>query len=134
MPGTLSEQASECSWLPIHDHQFSTDFHLTLPLIGITVANVQGLEVKALKHPSDVRIVVDADHNLTFALAHEVSHPLVIPKRKIHTIAGGLPVRRVDVVKGMGTIIALRVFQPGEVFDVGTRQALLGGREVFLDP
>jgi len=37
-------------------------------------------------------------------------------------------------MEGMGTVIAFNAFKPGQVFDVGTGQALPRGREVFFDP
>jgi hypothetical protein len=37
-------------------------------------------------------------------------------------------------VEGVGTVIALSAFKPGEIFNVGAGQALPGGREVFLNP
>jgi len=89
--------------------------------------------VETLKHTPNVRMVVDAYHYLAFAAAHEVSHPLIVLERKVHPIAGGLPVRRVHVVEGVGTVVAFGAFKPREIFDVGTRQTLPGGREVFLN-
>lgn len=89
--------------------------------------------MEAPEHPPDVRVIIDADH-LAFATAHEVGHALVVLERKIHTITGGLPVRRVHVMEGMGAVVAFRTFKQGELFDVGAGQALPGGREVFLDP
>ena len=44
-------------------------------------------------------MVVDADHQLAFTPTHEVSHPFVILKRKVHAITSGLPVRRVHMVE-----------------------------------
>ncbi len=90
--------------------------------------------MKALEHPTDVWVIVNADHHLAFATAHELGHPFVVLEWEVNAIAGGLPVRRVHVVEGVGTVIALSAFKPGEVFDVGAGQALPGGREVFLDP
>ena len=79
-------------------------------------------------------MVVDADHHLAFAAAHEVCHSFVILERKVHSIAGGLPVRWIHVVEGVGPVVAFSAFKPGKVFDVGAGQALPSGREVFLDP
>lgn len=90
--------------------------------------------MEALEHATDVRVVVDADHHLAFAPPHEVSHPFIVLKRKVHAITSGLPVRRVHVVEGMGAVVTFSAFKPREIFDVGTGQALPGGREVFLDP
>ena len=84
--------------------------------------------------PGKVVLVVDADHHFAFAAAHEVGHPLVVLERKVHSVAGGLPVRRIHVVEGMGAVVAFSAFKPGKVFDAGAGQALPSGREVFLDP
>ena len=84
-----------------------------MPLVRGGVADVHGLEVEVREDPADVRMIVDADHNLAFAATHEVSHPFVILERKIHPIASGLPVGRVHVVKGMGTVVAFGAFKPG---------------------
>lgn len=89
--------------------------------------------MEAFEHTADVRMIVDADHHLSFAPAHEVGHPFVVLKRKVDAIAGGLPVRRIHVMEGVGTVVAFRTFKPGEIFDVGAGQALPRGREVFLD-
>ncbi len=67
-------------------------------------------------------MIVDADHHLAFAATHEASHPLVILERKVHAITGGLPVRWIHVMKGVGTVVAFSTFEPREVFDVGTGQ------------
>jgi len=78
-------------------------------------------------------MVVNADHHLTFATAHEVGHPFIVLERKVHAVPGSLPVRRVHVMEGMGAVVTFSAFKPGEVFDVGAGQALPSGREVFLD-
>ncbi|MNR59497.1 hypothetical protein D3C85_1807630 [compost metagenome] len=62
--------------------------------------------METMEHPPNVWVVVDAYHHLAFTAAHEVGHPFIVLKRKVHPIAGGLPVRRVHVVKGMGTVVA----------------------------
>lgn len=128
------KQSTHDRRLPIHYNQLSAQFDLTLPLVGIAVADIQGLKVKALEHSTNIWMVIDADHHLAFAAPHEVGHPLVILERKVHAIASGLPVRRVHVMKGMGSVVAFGAFQPGKVFDVGARQALPGSREVFFNP
>lgn len=116
---TLLKQLTKARRLPVHNHQFTTDLGLVLTLIGVAVTDVQRLEMKAFEHPADFRMVVDADHHLAFAAPHEVGHTLVVLERKIHAIPGGLPIRRVHVVKGMGTVVAFCAFKPWEIFDVG---------------
>ena len=105
-----------------------------MPLVRVAVADVQGFEAEAFKHAADVWMVVDADHHLALAATHEVGHPLVVLDRKVHAVAGGLPVIRAPVVKRLRTIIAFSTFKQVEVFDVSTGQALRGGREALLDP
>ncbi|MNC78477.1 hypothetical protein D3C75_1306960 [compost metagenome] len=78
-------------------------------------------------------MVVNADHHPALATAHEVGHAFVVLKRKVHAVAGGLPIRRVHVMEGVGSVIAFGAFQPRQIFHVGTGQALPGGREVLLD-
>lgn len=90
--------------------------------------------MKPLKHPSDVRIVVDADHHPALAPAHELGHSLVIIEQEIHAVAGRFPVRRVHVMEGVRTVVAFCAFEPGQVFHVGAGQALPGGGQVLLDP
>jgi hypothetical protein len=90
--------------------------------------------VEARKHTPYVWVVVDADHHLALAATHEVGHSLVVLEWKVNAVAGGLPVRRVHVVEGLGTVVAFSAFKPREVFDVSTGQTLPGGREIFLDP
>jgi integrase len=55
-------------------------------------------------------------------VAHEVGHPLVVLEWKIDAIAGGLPARRIHVVKSMGTVVAFGAFKPGQILDVSTGQ------------
>lgn len=57
--------------------------------------------MKAIEHPPNVWVVVDANHHLPFAATRESGHALIVFKRKIHAIAGRLPVRRIHVVEGM---------------------------------
>jgi hypothetical protein len=45
---TLKQPSKRC-WFPVHDHQFTTDLSLALPLVGRCVADIQRLEVKAFK-------------------------------------------------------------------------------------
>ena len=89
--------------------------------------------MKTFKHAADVRVVVDADHHFAFTPTHEVGHPLIVLKRKVHAITSGLPVRRIHVVEGVGTVVAFGAFKPGKVFDVGAGQALPRGGEVLFD-
>ena len=89
--------------------------------------------MKTVEHLPNVRMVIDANHHPPFAAPHKISHALVVFKREVNSVASGLPVRRVHVVEGVGTVVAFGAFEPGEVFDVGTGQTLPGGREVFLD-
>lgn len=78
-------------------------------------------------------MIVDADHHLAFASAHELSHPLILFEREIDPVAGGLPVRRVHVEEGVRSIVALRTVEPRQILDVGAGQPLPGGGQVLLD-
>ena len=86
--------------------------------------------MKTIEHSSDVQVIVDTDNHFALAAAHETGNPLVVFKRKVNAIAGGLPIRRVHVVKGMGPVVAFRAVKPRKVFDVGNGQPLPG----LLDP
>src|SRR5450830_1591039 len=100
-----------------------------MPLIGRRVPNIQHLEVEALEHTPNVRMIVDADHHPALAAPHEVGHPLVVLKRKVDSIAGSLTVRWVHVVERVRTVVALGAVKPGEIFDVGACFVLAAGRE-----
>lgn len=78
------------------------------------------LEVEAVKCSSDVRMVVDAHHHPTLAVAHELRHALVLLEREVDAVAGGLPVRRIHVEERMRTIVALGTGEPRKILDVGT--------------
>jgi hypothetical protein len=39
--------------------------------------------MKALEHPAYIRMIVNTDHHLAFATAHEVDHALVVFERKV---------------------------------------------------
>lgn len=90
--------------------------------------------MKALEHPPNIRMVVDANHHLSFTAPHEAGHTLVILKGKIHPIASGLPIRRIHVVEGMGPVVALSTFKPGQVFNISAGQTLPRCRQILLDP
>lgn len=102
----------------------TADISFPMPLIVSAVTNINHLEEKPVKHMPNVRMVVDANHNLAFAVLNKVGHPFVTFKRKIHTIALGLPVRRIHVMKSVRAIVALSTVQPGQVFNVGAIQPL----------
>ena len=119
---------------PIHNHQLPANLCLPLPLIRSAIPNIYRLKVKALKHPPDIRVVIDTDHHLPFAAAHEIRHPFVVLKRKVHPIPCGLPVRRVHVVKRMWPVIPFSTLKPGQVLHISARQALPSRRQIFLNP
>lgn len=79
-------------------------------------------------------MVVDADHHLALAAAHGLGHRLVLLKAEGDAIAFSLPVGRVRIEEGMGTVILGQALQPGQVLHQGAgSQAQMGGREVLLD-
>lgn len=118
------EQSPECIWLPVHYHQLTADISFPLPLIGQAVTNIHHLEMKTFKDTADIGMIIDADHHLSLATPHEVSNALVVLKGKVHTVACCLPVRRIHIVKCVGTVVAFGAVQPGQVFNVGTGQPL----------
>ncbi len=90
--------------------------------------------MEPFKQASYVRVVIDADHHLSFACPHEISHALVVLERKIYTIPSRLPVRRVHVMEGVRPVVTLGALKPRQVLDVGARQTLPGRRKVLFDP
>ena len=105
-----------------------------MPLIGIAVPDVQRLKMKAIEHSPDIWVIVDADHHLALAAAHEVSHPLIVLEREIHAVTGGLPVRRVHIEEGVRAVVFCNANIPRKVLDGGARQTEVRRREVLLDP
>jgi len=89
--------------------------------------------MEALESSMNIRMVVNAHHDLTLTAAHEIGHSLVLLERKIHTIAGGLPVRRIHVEERVHSIVALGAIEPGQVLDVGAGEALPRGGQVLLN-
>lgn len=81
----------------------------------------------------DIRMVVDADHDFTLAPTHEVGHALVLLEREVHTVAGGMPIRRVHIEERVRSIVALGTVEPGQVFDVSASETLPRGGQVLLD-
>lgn len=90
--------------------------------------------MEAFKHSANIRVIVDADHDLPLATPHKVSHSLVTLKGKIHPVAGRLPVGRIHIVEGMGAVIALGTLKPAQIFNIGAGHTLPRCRKVFLDP
>lgn len=89
--------------------------------------------MKTIEYLPDARVVVDADHHLALAPAHEVGHALVLIEGEGDAVAGGLPVRGVHVEKRVRSIVALGAGEPGEVLDVGAGEALPRSGQVLLD-
>lgn len=89
--------------------------------------------MESIENTANIRVIVDAHHDLAFASAHELSHPLILFEREIDPVAGGLPVRRVHVEEGVRSIVALRTVEPRQILDVGAGQPLPGGGQVLLD-
>lgn len=83
--------------------------------------------MEAIKRTPDVRVVVDADHHLALAAAHEFRHALIFLEGEIDAIAGGLPIRRVHVKERVRSIVALGAGEPGQVLDVGAGESLPRG-------
>lgn len=118
------EQTAEGGRLPVHDHQLASDLGRALSLVGVAVADIQALHMEAFEHPADIWMVIDADHYLPLAAAHEVGHPLVLFEQEVHAVALGLPVRRVHVMKGVRAIVALNALKPRQILNIGSRQPL----------
>ena len=101
---------------PIHNHQLTDNLSLPLPLFRGAVPNIHRLKVKALDHPPYIRVIVNAAPHLAFTAAHEVGHPLIVIKRKVHAVPCRLLTRRAHIVEGMGPVITYGALKPGHVF------------------
>lgn len=91
------------------------------------------LKMEAIESSTDAWVIVDADHDLLLAPAHELGHALVFLKGKVDTVADGLPVWRIHVEECVCSVIPLSAGEPGQVLDIGAGEALPGGGQVFLD-
>lgn len=89
--------------------------------------------MEALEHTPDVRMIVDADHDLALAPAHEVGHLLVLLEREVDPIPLSLPVRRIHVEERVRPVVTLSAFEPGQALNVGAGEPLPGCRQVLLD-
>ncbi|MNP41674.1 hypothetical protein D3C76_1353900 [compost metagenome] len=72
----------------------------------------------------NVRVIVDTNHYLALATAHEIGHAFVLLEREVDAVAGGLPVRRIHVKECVRTVIALSAGEPREILNVGAGEAL----------
>ena len=129
----MLKQLAKDLWQPIHDDQLAGHLRLSVPLVRGAVTDIQALEVEAIKGAPDVRMVIDADHHLALAPPHEVGHAFVLLKRKVHTVADGLPVRRIHVEERMRSIVALGTGKPGQMLHVRAGKPLPCRRQVFLN-
>jgi len=86
--------------------------------------------VEALEHAPDVRMIVDADHDLALAPAHEVGQLL---EWEVDPIPLGLPVRRIHVEERVRPVVPFGAVEPGQALNVGAGEALPGCRQVLFD-
>ena len=120
-------------WHPIHNDQLAGHLRLGLPQVRVAIADIQALEVKAVEGTSDVRVIVDADHNPALAAAHEIGNALVLLEWEVHAISGGLPVGRVHIKERVGAIVSLGTVEPAQVLDIRASETLPRGRQVLLN-
>lgn len=80
---------AEMLWSPVHYHQLSTHLSFVLTLIRVAVTNIKHLKAEPVKDFANVRIVIDADHDLTFTTPHEVGHAPVVVELKINSVPSG---------------------------------------------
>ena len=97
------------------------------------VLDAGGIHLEARKHAPDIRVVVQAQNGLAFQSPHQLGHLLVLSEFKLHAITGRLPVRRVQVKQCVRPVISLHALVPVQVFDVGSGQSQVRGRQVLLD-
>lgn len=121
-----SEKLPQFGRLPIHDDKLTSYVGLPVALIGRGVANISSFNMEASEGLAYVRMVIDAHHHLALATPHEFGHALVLLEWKVQAIACGLPVRGIHVEERVRPVVPLRAVEPGEVLDIGARQALPG--------
>lgn len=116
--GGSLKQSAHYPRLVICDYQFSA--LLSLPVIvRYAVFDAQIMHGKAVKHPPDIRVIVDADHGFALDATEYLGHFLVLLPAKWHAVSLGLPVRRIHIEEGVGAIVAADAVLPGEVFHRG---------------
>ena len=130
-PPSSLKKLSQRVCLPIHDDQLFTGSWLPMG-IGNTVLDIQSHHVKTVKHPPNVRMIVDGQHHFSLAGTHDFGHLFVLFKAELDAITLGLPVRRVQVEEAVGAVVALHAVLPRQIFDVGAAQPQAGGAQVFL--
>jgi len=131
-PGAL-KQLPQSLRFPVRYHQLASNFSLTLALVCVAVANIQALEVEAVEGAPDVRVIVDADHHPALAPTHEVGHALVLLEGEVHSVAGGLPIRRVHVEERVRSIIAFGASEPRQILDIGAGETLPRSGKVLFN-
>jgi len=89
--------------------------------------------VEAVEGAPDVRVIVDADHHLALAAAHEVGHALVLLKRENPRRSQRSASRGVHVEECVCLILALGAGEPGQVLDVSAVEALPRCGKILLD-
>lgn len=87
------------------------------------VLDAKLVQVEPIEGAPDIRMVVDTDHDLSFARPHGFRHGFVLLEAERHAIAFGLPVRRIHVEKGVGAIVPTDALLPGLILDNGAGQA-----------
>ena len=90
--------------------------------------------MKPTKHPTNIRLVIDANHYPPLTPAHKVRHSLVILEPEYDTIARHLPIQRVHVVKRMWPVVAFSAFKPRSVLDIDPSQPLPCCLQLFFNP
>ncbi len=78
-------------------------------------------------------MVVDAEDSLALHAAEQVGHLVILLEFEWHAVAFGLPVGRVQVVKGVRTVVFGDAVLPAEMLDVDPRESQVGLTEILLN-
>jgi len=78
-------------------------------------------------------VVVDGEDGVALEGAHGAGDALVFAERERGAVALGLPVGRVEVEQGVGTVVAVDAVVPGEVLDDDLGQTQVGGTQLVFD-
>src|SRR5260364_77241 len=72
---------------------------------------------KARKYPPHLRMVIDRDHQLALAVAHDFGHTLILLEFEGDIVACHLPVGRIQIEEGVGPVVPLNTVLPVQVLD-----------------
>ena len=90
--------------------------------------------MKPTKHPTNLRLVIDANHYPPLTPAHKFRHSLVILEPEYDTIAPPPANTAGHVVERMWLVVAFSAFKPRSVLDIDPSQPLPCCLQLFFNP